>query len=240
MFDGQFYPGQPIQFMDGLLAPVIGAGGYKTFFSEYAVGVQPSDWTSRFNAGFTALVQTVAGSLGGKALRWTKTVANRQLLSWDRVPLSANTEILMRMRVIEAAASVETFLRPCVRAAGAIGTESYYVNLPTKDPGGTGWNHGLSKTVSGTVTTLGTVSFGPSPTFAINTWFWERFRVNGTSIQRRSWWDGAAEPGTWDETVTDSSVTAAGWTGIASANTNPDCECDFFSVGLNGETAPSP
>ncbi|RWC68865.1 MAG: hypothetical protein EOS30_23580 [Mesorhizobium sp.] len=212
---------------------------YVTDFSEYAIGVQPFDWTSRWlNTGFTALVQTVSGSISGSALRWTKTTANSQLLSWNRVPTVANAEIVCRMRVIEATSAPETFVRPCVRATGASGAENSYAMQPTKDASGSGWNNSFVKQVAGAGAVIGTPSLGPSPTFAINNWFWSRFRVIGTSLQRRAWWQGASEPGTWDESITDSAVTTAGWVGLRNTNVNPDCEIDFFAVAINGKTAP--
>ncbi|RUU93339.1 hypothetical protein EOB59_03280 [Mesorhizobium sp. M7A.F.Ca.MR.176.00.0.0] len=242
MFDqGQFYPGQPIQFMEGLLNPIIGVNQYLTFFSEYTVGAQPSDWTSRWVAGgFAALVQTVPGSLGGKALRWTKTAANRQALSWNRVPNTADVEILTRMRAIEAWVINDNLIAPWARGAGAAASEAGYRSAPGGQTSGTQYVTQMGKYVGGTFTALGVASFGPSPNLVVNDWLWTRFRVNGTSLSRKTWHDGAAEPGAYDETVVDASVAAAGWVGLTQVTTNPDVEIDFFSVGLNGEVAPSP
>ncbi|TJV21082.1 MAG: hypothetical protein E5Y04_28675 [Mesorhizobium sp.] len=242
MFDqGQFYPGQPIQFMDGLLNPIIGVNQYMTFFSEYTVGAQPSDWTSRWVAGgFTALVQTVPGSLGGKALRWTKTAANRQALSWDRVPNAANVELLVRLRAIEAWVANDNLIALLARGSGAAASETGYRSAPGGQLTGTQYSTGMNKYIAGASTLLGTNTNGPAPNLAVNDWLWSRFRVNGTSLSRKTWHDGAAEPGAYDETVVDASVAAAGWTGLTQVTANPNIEIDFFSVGLNGEVAPSP
>lgn len=75
-----------------------------------------------------------------------------------------------------------------------------------------------------------------------------RVRVNGgatTTIQVRRWLAGAAEPATWDLTVSDSSspITAAGFVGFgrnASVATTPSLEMNFFSVATNGDTAVVP
>jgi hypothetical protein len=241
MFDGQFYPFQPIQFMDGLAAPMIGMNQFATFFSEYAVGAQPSDWTSRYGTGFTALVQTVAGSLGGKALRWTKTGAARQGLSWDRIPAVADIEVLMRLRAIEAYASSENFLCAYTRGAGALGSETGWRGAVSGITTTTLAVSNLNKYVSGTLTTVGISGDDiPSPDYVVNNWLWHRLRVNGSTIQRKTWHHGASEPGAWDDTVTDASVPSAGWTGLQQVSANPDSECDFFSVGINGAVALGP
>ncbi|RWG23309.1 MAG: hypothetical protein EOQ55_00700 [Mesorhizobium sp.] len=238
---GQFYPFQPLQFMDGLLTPNIGLNQYVTFFSEYTVGAQPSDWTSRYGTGFTATVQNgVSGSLSGYVLRWTKTAAARQALSWDRVPNAADVEVLMRLRAIEAYAVNENFLGAYVRGGGSSGSETGWRGEIGGLTTGTLANTNTVKYVSGTATTLGTTTGIPSPNYAVNDWLWLRFRVNGSSEQSKTWHHGVAEPGAWDQTFSDAAVAGAGWTGIQQVSANPNAECDFFSVALNGETALGP
>jgi hypothetical protein len=39
---------------------------------------------------------------------------------------------------------------------------------------------------------------------------WVRLRVSGSTIQFRTWVDGAVEPSTWSSTITDTSLSAAG------------------------------
>lgn len=215
---------------------------FKTYFSEYAVGAQPPDWTKRYaTTGFDATVQTVSGSLGGQALRITKLAATKQILSWDKIPARPDIEILVRGRAIEAPATPQALIRPCARGSGAAGSESlmsavaYYHTSAAQD-----WRGAMQKYVAGTVTQIDAATDGPAPIFAVNQWFWMRFRTNGTSHQRRQWWQGSAEPGTWDTTTADSSVTAGGWVGLYNLENNPDIEVDFFSVGINGRSAPGP
>lgn len=66
MFDGQFYPFQPIQFMDGLLAPPIGFTGSLTFqqIIESAVGTSNLDFV--LDAGDSA-------SYDGSSQTWVDT-----------------------------------------------------------------------------------------------------------------------------------------------------------------------
>jgi len=91
--------------------------------------------------------------------------------------------------------------------------------------------------VAGANTDLGTfVSFSPTA----NAWYYIRFRANGTTVQMRIWKDGEVEPTAWSVTVTDSSVTAAGWVGVTQISATGTRDIDWFSVGTNGDTAPLP
>lgn len=237
MFD-QFYPGQPIQFMEGLLAPIIGSNQYRTDFSEYAVGARPSDWTQRWATTDVPLVQNVAAAMSGKALRWAKTSASRQALSWDRVPAVADCEVLFRARAIEAYADSEVFMRASIRGAGTAGAETGYIGTFLGRNVGTLYAQSDQKYVAGASTTIGAVANGPSPNYAVNNWVWFRFRVNGTTLSMKIWNDGQSEPAFTNNT--DSSISAAGWTGLSIGGANPDTEVDFFSVGINGDVALGP
>jgi len=65
----------------------------------------------------------------------------------------------------------------------------------------------LRRTVSGTATTLQTVS----KTFSAGTAVWVRLQAIGTAVKAKIWNDGSSEPGSWDAEQTDSNVTAAGY-----------------------------
>ncbi|TIX41930.1 MAG: hypothetical protein E5V40_08595 [Mesorhizobium sp.] len=211
-----------------------------TDFREYTAGAAPVDWTARYTTtGWTTVVQTVAGSLSGKALRITKTAAQDNLLSWNSVPSIADVEVLMRWRAIEAWADADNIVHACMRASGATGSETNYKVAVMGRTTGTLYQSFFNKAVAGTSTSF-TAANGPTPNLATNAWIWLRARVNGTTLYRKMWHDGVAEPGTWDATLTDSSVSAAGWCGISSYGANPNAEVDFYGVGLNGKTVPVP
>lgn len=211
---------------------------YVTNFSEYATGAKPADWTLRWTATDTPLVQSVAASLSGKALRWTKTSASRQALSWDKVPAVADCEILYRVRAIEAYADSEPFVRSVLRGGGAAATEQGYLGNCIGRNIGTLYALSGQKYVAGASTTIIAVANGGSPNYAVNGWIWYRHRMIGTSMGIKIWEDGQAEPGSFTS-VTDSSIASAGWVGLAIGSTNPDAEIDFFSVAFNGKTAPA-
>lgn len=213
---------------------------YFTDFSEYAAGGQPSDWTKRWvTTGYTALVQSVAGSLSGQALRWTKTAASRQLLSWDKLPAAADFEVLVRSRAIETPSTPEALLRIMGRASGAAGAETGYLTVHYYHTSGTNlWRGAAQRYLSGTGTQIDSTTDGPAPNFAVNNWFWSRFNVKGSTISRKQWWHGQAEPGSWTSQATDTNISAGGWIGLYNVEANPDVEIDFFAVALGGKTVP--
>jgi hypothetical protein len=208
-----------------------------TKFKEYTVGAQPNDWTKRHvTTGWTATVETAAGSLSGQALRYIHTAQQRSFLSWDTIPAAADAEILVRFRSLAAPNGNENMIKLACRGSGAAGAETGMSALGTRMTTTTLYQGQLQKAVAGTLTTLSSVA-GPSPNWAVNSWFWFRFRAIGTSFWTRLWHAEAAEPATWDISMTDSSVAAAGWTGLAGFHVM-QTEVDFYGVALNGKTVP--
>mgnify|MGYP005806548751 CR=1 FL=1 len=210
---------------------------FVTDFSEYTTGAKPADWTQRWTTTDVPLVQSVAGSLSGKSLRWSKTSASRQALSWDRIAAVADCEILYRIRAIEAYADSEPFARSVLRGGGAAASEQGYLGNTIGRNIGTLYALSGQKYVAGASTTIIAVANGGSPNYAVNGWIWSRTRLIGTSLGLKVWEDGQAEPGAFTS-VTDSSISTAGWVGFGIGSNNPDVEIDFFSVALNSKTAP--
>lgn len=216
---------------------------YVTDFSEYTVGALPGDWTQRWAlTGYTAAVQSVAGSISGKALRFTKTAVSRGLLSWDKIPPAADMEILIRARAIEAYSNNDIFIRSACRASGAAGAENAYMDGLFGSTTAPLYAQQIAKYNAAAAANIGSALTGNSGdgNYTVNAWAWLRFRINGTSLQSAVWLDGSPEQ-TLNGVNTDSSIVGGGWVGltVAAATANPDCEVDFFSVALNGKTAPS-
>src|SRR5487761_1210997 len=89
----------------------------------------------------------------------------------------------------------------------------------------------LIKNVSGATSTLATYAFTPSA----NSFCWMRLLVQGTSLEARVWQDGTTEPSAWQISVTDSSITAAGYAGLYGYNgTTTPRDYDHFSVAPVG------
>jgi hypothetical protein len=207
---------------------------YFTDYSEYTAGQQPSDWTERFvTANITWFAENSAdsGVTGGKVLVMTRVTANgRSMIAWDAIDSDAerqDVEILFKSKKASGTPSV----RGIGRASGAAGSENAYVG---------GYNGSLqevSEYVSGTFTQGDTsTDFTPSD----DTWYWTRFRLNGTSRLCRMWNDGDAEPGTWQASDTDSDITGDGWVGLFSfSQIGTGHIIDVFGVGTDGDSAPS-
>lgn len=213
-------------------------------FSQYTAGTTPGDWTNRYvTGGFTYVVQTVSGSISGKALRWTKTAANRQAISWNAVPNATDFEVLVRLRSLSAPASTAAvIISAFVRGAGAAGTETGIrsnASISTLYLAGLGGV--IQGYVSGTATTYGSL-LAPvsSPSYTANTWLYMRLRVQGSTCQWKIWFSGTAEQSSWNDTQTITSPSAAGWAGLYQADPAPNAEIDYFAVSLQGRTIPVP
>lgn len=208
---------------------------YSTDFSSYTVGSAPTGWTSRWTtANSTWAIRSKAGSLSGKTLEHTGTAAGSHLLTLDSIDADANranTEILARFRTTDV--TTTKTIRLFLRASGAAGAEAgYFIDLPSS----AGSSVALSMYLAGTTYTATTAAF----TFVANTWYYVRLRMNGVNASIRVWDASVAEPGTWLTTATDGSITTAGWVGVGGLNYQGTKDFDWFSVGTNGDTAPSP
>ena len=203
---------------------------YNTNFGSYTAAAQPSDWTARWvTSNVTWLATTVANTDGGKVLRKTSTATARRLLSWDAVDGDANranSEILARVRT---SSSNTDQIRLQLRGSGAAASESAYSFIM-----GSGTTLTLHKFVAGVSTNLTTATYA----YSVNTWYYVRFRVNGTTLSAKVWKETEEEPSAWTFTTTDSAISAAGWVGVGNGDSGGTMDVDFLSIGTNGDTAP--
>ena len=77
---------------------------------------------------------------------------------------------------------------------------------------------------------------------------WIRFKIAGSTIQIKTWADGASEPGSWGQTWTDSDITAAGFFGFgfqgaSGTGSGPNAGTQYLifqlSFGTDGDAAPA-
>jgi hypothetical protein len=203
-----------------------------TNFSEYTTGVAPADWTARWvTSNVTYTVQADAGATGGKVLRAVVTSTARHAISWDDVGDQDHVEVLLKMRVSTIGTDV-SIQGPIARGSGAAASETGYAVVAISASVGLDrldlreFNAGAFSDTQAT----------GSMVWTANTWYWVRVRANGTSFAWHMWEDGEAEGGTFAE-QTDA-TTASGWAGLLAA-TAATHEFDIFSVGTNGDAAPS-
>lgn len=89
----------------------------------------------------------------------------------------------------------------------------------------------IQKKVTGTVTTLASMTFATTAAF-----FWLELDLAGTALSAYAWADGTARPGTALLTATDSAF-SSGFYGLgATATTSTACQFDTFSVTRPGAT----
>jgi hypothetical protein len=69
-----------------------------------------------------------------------------------------------------------------------------------------------------------------------DTWYWVRFRANGTNLYLKVWADGAAEPGPWTVTTTDATH-AWGFTGLKKSAATGSVWCDYYEIATGGLSA---
>jgi uncharacterized phage protein (TIGR02218 family) len=210
---------------------------YSTYFDEYTVGVQPSDWSERWNlvnSDWTAEASDGTGATKDARLQNTATSDGRRLLSWDAVDADSNRDDVEVLARVRSTSKLNNQNWLALRAAGAAGSEletGYIAQL------GSGARLEIGRYVSGSFSSLETFLF----TWAPNTWYWVRFRANGTSLKAKVWeGDHSPEPAGWDIEVTDASISAAGWVGVGNFESTGIRSYDAIAVGTNGATAAFP
>lgn len=217
---------------------------YFTDFSEYDLGVQPSDWTEVFvtsNTDWTVVASADVGVTNGVVLRHNNAaVQSRHALKWDAIDADearATVEIVFKAKHTSGAqVPGEWDLRAMMRASGSAGSETGYVL-------GRAWGGSISQARDGILKydsgdSEYVAAENNRPATTDGAWYWTRARASGTSLMFRRWLDGDPEPSTWDLAGEDSAITAAGWVGLFNFNTISDHDIDCFGVGTAGNAAP--
>jgi hypothetical protein len=204
--------------------------GYLTPFSEYATGSPPGDWTERWN-GASGSLNIVEGG-DDKYLDAHPTALVGYGFSWDAVGDVQNVEILGLGRCDTASTVSVALIARGKNAPGSRYGYHLYIDGATQNA------IRLSKYVNDVYTD----SFATAVIagYVRNDWWWLRFRVNGNSIKAKAWKKGDSEPGAWMIDTTDNDVPDAGWAGGMTYTTANETDFDFFSVGKDGDPAPSP
>ena len=200
---------------------------YADDFESYGTGSTiPTGYTGRWNydAGHWSRVTDT-----DIAVRCAATFGGRQVVSFNAVDSDSNradSEILVRIKTNSVSAST-LHGGVILRGSGSGGSETAY-NCAVF-----GTELRTGKYTSGTSTQIAVTS---GKSLAANTYYWLRFRANGTTISARVWADGDSEPGSWDLSTTDSSISAAGWSGMFNFASGTRWWRDI-AVATNGDTA---
>ena len=198
-------------------------------FAETAAWMLPAGWTeTSAPAASDWIVAADLSAPDGRVIRNTSTATGRHILRLDAVPDTVHDqEVLVRLRMADAD---ERGPGIALRHTMASGVETAYVaylrpNLDRLE---------INRFVGGA---WGFVSVAVVPNDP-GTWYWLRFRAQGTTLQARLWPDGAAEPAGWQVTATDATI-GAGSVGLYTYEPNT-VDFDLVSYASAGGTAPVP
>ena len=207
-------------------------------------------WTARFNTGSTTF-QTVSDATaeGGVVLRIGNSISQRAAWSMDAPDSEspdtrADCEILFKFKSADVININNHTMGPMLRGSGGIGTETCYHAFLYDDQG----EYWLRYFNSGAATNLVSDQYMDIYNNMSNgDWYWCRARINGTTFSVKFWeeeYNGSFrqfEPAYWQYTVTDSTISAAGWIGIVqySSNAGP-WDIAYVGIGTNGDVAPYP
>ena len=202
-----------------------------TDFSEYPVGLlTANDWVTGFRSGTTDEWEVVeaAGTTGGKMARFDNpTATDGEAAVWDCVPDVSGGEVVGRFRVIDTR---QRFVGPILRARTDAegGGRGYHAPL-----GSLGLSFRLVRLDGTDEVVLADSGLSQEN----DTWYWIRFRIEGSLLRAKIWQDGTAEPSGWTlETIDD--TYASGRAGIlgtfAPVFGGALRDCDVFSFTIPG------
>ncbi|MEX2284710.1 MAG: hypothetical protein WEE89_19635 [Gemmatimonadota bacterium] len=209
-------------------APVGGSTQIVTF-AEGPAGVQPAGWTETSapaNTSWTVVADATAQD--GRMLRNTTTVTARHILRLDAVADSTTQqEVLVRIRLADSdGRGPGIALRHTMNGALETAYVAYF------RPGLNQLE--INRFLNGAWAYIAATPF----TTSLNTWYWMRFRADGSTLRLRVWADGTTEPTGWNITATNTGI-ANGSVG-AYVYENNTVDYDVFTFASGGATAPIP
>lgn len=213
---------------------------FTTDFTEYTTGVQPADWTRRFElSGPGWTVEDDATSPSGRVLRFgqhTDVEVRRRGLSWDDIDADTDrddVEILLRVRALDDSSEAGSVPGALARGSGTLATINAYVLSHRHQPANDDTEIILYD--AGSASILDSLT----QNIALNVWYFIRAQVIGTTLRARTWLINDPEPATWAVEISDSTIAGVGWVGTFSFGIDP-YDISLFSVGTNGDPVPIP
>ena len=202
-------------------------------FQSFSVGAGlPAGLTDRWHPGTWSIIQESSDKILRRAAHATSGRRALTLNAVDSDADRANAEVLVKIRINSTAGSLST-IGAAVRVTGSSSTsaQGYLCTVFGAS------QLRLNKYVSDQSTViLHTTAAGSTPV-AVDTWYWLRFRANGSSLKGKLWADGSAEPGAWAFDVTDSDIPGAGAVGMGHLGNDYVQDFAEIAIATNGETA---
>ena len=178
------------------------SGDLFTDFSEYTEDEFPSDWVNINNASNWVVTSGILTS---------GLTSDNDRANWDvGEGALSDIEVLAKMRTSNNASTnrLRVFARSNMgEGFTTAGVDTYYAGLRA------GTRVEIAKLVNGS---FSQVASNLSFSYLANTWYWMRFRLEGTSLKVKVWADGETEPEAWTVETTDSSH-SSGYVGFGGA-----------------------
>lgn len=200
---------------------------YSEDFASKTLGAVPSGWTPRWNTADTTWAVTEGGLVGGRFVRMTSSTTDRRLLSWDAIDADANRADVELLVLWRSSRNTSFQLYLNARASGEAGNETAYSAILQG-----GADLQLYRFLNGASSQINSAVYS----WAADTWYWTRFRVNGTSLQAKIWEEHEPEPVDWTVEGTDSQISDPGWVGPGGNYVLGDKDYDTLLVGTNGDS----
>lgn len=207
-----------------------------TDFGDYTTGEEPSDWSQDgwTEGGIWAVQDDAKANQGTQLLRFQETVDNNypRILRWE-TPTDKDGEVEIIALLRADGPTLGVFLRQQQYM------NAYYGLLDIADQSiqigvrrdNWDWNH----------ITLSSLA----KSFTQGSWYYVRFRAEGSNLKLKVWASGNPEPAGWDLQATDDpGIPSGGGMGVFARNIGGGSQTSYFfdyvSVGLNGSSAPLP
>ena len=205
-----------------------GTSSLTTHFDDATPGTLPGSWTpTSAPIGVTWTVDSTSTPTDGVAMRAVVTSTGRHILQTEDMETAQGQEALTLLRMAD-----DDNRGPglALRHSMSGSSETAYVAYfrPGVD------QVEINRFLAGGWSYIASTAYVNDP----GTWYWMRFRAQGTTLQVRVWPYGQTEPTTWLVTATDSGITS-GQMGLYVYETNT-VDFDAYSVTDGTGTAPTP
>ena len=197
---------------------------YKTDFSEYDVGVAPSDWSTLWReSGWTVKDDP------SRLEHFVTEGSGRRGLTWDK-PGDITGDVEVSALVKKSKGDKGVMFQLHLQGSGKASSEnSYYLDVTNSG------NIRINRNRNGGFTVLKSTSIPFTP--ELDTWYEAVFKREGSTLKGKVWSYGEEEPAEWQIEVEDDSF-ITGKVGIGHVTTEITNEWAFFGVGTNDAEAP--
>lgn len=205
---------------------------YKTDFGNESLTLwserNPYNWVSEWENRNVRIEDDTLSIYGGAVLTATSASGTGRVFQrLTDIPEIEDCEVLILMQTTQLSGNQ---LRIHLRSGGAEDNErGYFLDF-------TGGDVSIRKYDEDSSTvTLRELEF----TWSTGTWYWARFRIEGTELSAKVWEHGTSEPGDWSEQVLDTEY-SHGYFGVGWFTYGGNKRFDYLAMSFDGSTVPLP